>query len=501
MTPVPDRQPFVQQEICHASLPETTGSPFDPVDSFCQLIVAERAEIAAELGCPVTFAVPPPGKCAARFLVGPASLNAALASATTAAGREPADAPVVWIDRDRNLVAVDGPSISDVGEAFQLLRTAFRTGQVETPAAILRTLRIEIADTYPSFGLRKLDWNTVYSRHEPDLVESGASLPALQRLFADLQDAHTWVRDASSNTRLPYRAWIDPVRAHFTHVPTWSTAWSHGVRAGDEPLDVDRRDWWERSAATPRSRALIAGYRWLAGPVGTERQFHARKPDGWVVEWSETYQPQPWHEPISRRILESGTGYLRIRGWMFTPGWIDALDEALGFLDRCARLLVDLRGNGGGQLIAAQHVRDRFLTAETTIGSVRFSIGNGDLSAPAPIVGTPVVDAPAWHKPVRFLVDRLTYSASEDAILGLGGLPHVQIVGEPTGGGSGRPRTIWLSSNVFASVSTALTFDRNGHCIESNGVPVDIPLPIDLHFRDPVRYPASDILAMADQGW
>ncbi len=339
------------------------------------------------------------------------------------------------------------------------------------------------------------------SRHRDEILELGATLQSLQRLFACLRDAHTWVRDTRTNARLPYRAWIEPGAGWFAHVPTWSDAWRAGVRAGDGIVDVDCEGWWDRTAATPRTRSVVSGYRWLAGTTGAERTLRARRVDGQEIEWSETYAPAPWHEPISSSILESGSGYLRIRGWIFSPEWLAALDSAFGQLGDCPRLIVDLRGNVGGQLIAAQHFRDRFLTGLTELGTIRFSIGGGKLSDPAPITGTPLESSRRWHKPVRFLIDRQTYSASEDAILGLGGLPHVQVVGEPSGGGSGRPRTIWLSNDVHATISTALTFDRSGHCIEGHGPPVDVPLPIDVGFRDPVTNPASTILAMADRGW
>jgi carboxyl-terminal processing protease len=186
---------------------------------------------------------------------------------------------------------------------------------------------------------------------------------------------------------------------------------------------------------------------------------------------------------------------------MFTPAWLGSLNDALEDLSTCPRLLVDLRGNGGGQLIAAQHFRDRFLAKETLLGSVRFSIGEGNLSDPAPIRGAPPADVPLWHKPVRLLIDRQTYSASEDAILGLGGLPHVQVVGESSGGGSGRARTLALSPDMYATVSSALTFDRPGRCIEAHGIPVDLPLPVEATFRDPLRNPASNVLALADRDW
>ena len=186
---------------------------------------------------------------------------------------------------------------------------------------------------------------------------------------------------------------------------------------------------------------------------------------------------------------------------MLTPEWLGLLDAAFAGLAGCSRLIVDLRGNIGGQLIAALRFRDRFLLEPTVLGCVRFSMGDGLFSDPEPIVGEPAKDGPRWHKPMRFLVDRQTYSASEDAILGLGALPHVEIVGEPTGGGSGRPRSIHLSPEVTASVSTALTYDLRGRCIEGAGVAVDRALPMDEHYADPVAMPGSRILDLADSDW
>ncbi len=503
-----DQRPMIGLDGCLVTLPDRTGDLFDPVDSFCQLLMVESAELVAELGSPVGFGVDGLGTAAGRCYVGPAPLNGSLRAWLAERGLPVATEPLVRIDRTRRVVVIDGPTVDDVDAAFQMLRTAVRGGVAEcrlglpgTPLDVLETIRQEVADTYPSFALRGLEWDTILHRHHNEILDSSASLPSLQRLFAELRDAHTWVRDTQTNARLPYRAWIEPGGGWLTHVPTWSGAWRAGVRAGDAIVDIDCQDWWDRTAATPRTRSVVTGHRWLAGTTGAARTLRSRRPDGEEIEWSESYALVPWHEPVSCSILESGTGHLRIRGWIFTPEWVAALDAAFTQLRDCPRLIVDLRGNAGGQLIAAQHFRDRFLTGPTEMGTIRFSIGDGRLSDPAPIVGTPSDSGFVWLKPVRFLIDRQTYSASEDAILGLGHLPHVDVVGEPSGGGSGRPRTIWLSDEIYATVSTALTFDRSGHCIEANGLRVDIPLPIDACFRDPVANPASGILSMADRAW
>ncbi len=499
-----DARPFAGEAWCATVLPAMPDDPFDPMASFATLLVGEQAELEAELGCPVRWATGADARVApVRCLIGPAALNPAFADA----GLTPSAEPVVTVDRDRRLVAIDGPDVGAVGAAFQLLRSAFRSGANRStpfvpPSAegTFDTLAEEALETYPAFALRGLDWDAIVGRHRMDVLATDASLVSMQRWFADLQDAHTWVKDGRINARLPYQAWVEPGRAWLVAVPTWSAAWAAGVRPGDPLLDVDGDAWWSRTAATPRTRPTVTGFRWLAGAVGAERQLRSTSGTGRIIEWTETYQPLPWIEPVSWSVLPSGTAYLRIRGWLHTAAWWERIEAAFRDFAGRARLLVDLRGNVGGSLVAAKRFRDRFLPDETLLGSIQFSIGAGRLSELSPMVGQPPVSG-TWNRPVRFLIDRITYSASEDAILGLGGLPHVQIVGEPSGGGSGRPRTIQLRDGLFASISTALTFDRDGRCVEGHGVPVDVALPIEEHLRDPRRLPAAEILAMADRDW
>ena len=133
---------------------------------------------------------------------------------------------------------------------------------------------------------------------------------------------------------------------------------------------------------------------------------------------------------------------------------------------------MDLRGNTGGSILQATDLRDRFLRARTQIGSVAFSDGCGALGAPRERWAEPA-DSPRWNGTLDILIDEMTYSASEDFVLGLQGLEHVRVLGRPSGGGSGRARTIPILPGIDLSISTALTYDREMNPVEFYGIQPD----------------------------
>lgn len=121
-------------------------------------------------------------------------------------------------------------------------------------------------------------------------------------------------------------------------------------------------------------------------------------------------------------------------------------------------------------------LRDRFLRTHTRLGSIAFSTGTGQLADPVSLTGDPS-PAMRWPGPFTVIVDAMTYSAAEDFLLGLQGLEHVTVLGKPTGGGSGRPRSITITPDLTLTISTALTYDRHHRCVELHGLPVDGPHP------------------------
>lgn len=302
----------------------------------------------------------------------------------------------------------------------------------ETNAAAFERIRTEIANIYPSFGVRGLDWQGISERYaDIVLLSPDAFVEGAQRWVAELGDAHTALhRTSGPRHHPPYGATMTSDGAALTRLPSSSAAARAGVGDG-WIVEVEAPNYWlETTGATQRQLRQVAARRFLAMPSGS-RDFAARSPTGERVAWTEEAVPVPDVE------IDQENDCVRINGFVDdTPGRVD---EALGALRDRKHITVDLRGNCGGSLVAAVELRRRFLRERTPIGAIRFSDGRGSLAEPVTVNDAPAANA--WEGAVTFLTDCMTYSAAEDLLWGLQGLGHVRIAGSTTGGGSGRPHT------------------------------------------------------------
>jgi carboxyl-terminal processing protease len=227
------------------------------------------------------------------------------------------------------------------------------------------------------------------------------------------------------------------------------------------------------------------------------RAFEAAKPDGRRVAWQEQLGAGRAEPLIAARRLPSGAGFLGIGAWVPGAENESLLDEALADFAGAPGLVVDLRGNTGGNAQMACAFRDRFLRDETRMGDVQFSEPGGRLGRRVAIRAEPAPPQQRWNGRVCFLTDPLTYSAAESTLLGLQGLAHVEVLGERSGGGSGQARSIPIFRDATLTVSSCLTFDRGGECVEGAGIPVDRPIPMGDDFDEWT----GRLLAAAEASW
>jgi carboxyl-terminal processing protease len=439
--------------------------------------LAEEADaLARELGAPVHFA----------------SDDAPAGHGTWTLALTPTRTANHVLDRDAGALRTEAPDVAALLGAFGSLRALSRHAGGPVPIGHAATLEeavtrvaTEVTDTWvgfhvPRLGVSRARWRALCRQHAHGVLGAADPVQALQRWLTPLGDAHTWVVPARPWLVAPYGAVVRRGALVLTHVKPWTAGWAAGARPGDRLLGVDVASAWARTPAAAHAAPLAVARRLLSAPAGTTLSFESRGPRARTARWEETLTP-PEGPPAAWELLPSGVGWLWIGAWVPDAGVEALVDEALQSLrGHTDRLVVDLRGNGGGRVKMAEAFRDRFLRSEAQVGALHATRPGGGLGPPVPLRAAPSEDPAArWHGKVRFLTSPLTYSASETALLGLQGLPHVQVWGERTGGGAGRTRRLPLLPGWRLTVSMATVTDRAGRVIEGRGLAPDHPCAPD----------------------
>jgi carboxyl-terminal processing protease len=466
-----------------------------------QLFQQDRAALETELGARLLLDESPPGEAGATWLLGPAACTPELLRL----GLGASTVPVLRRIRAQRLLVSDAPDAAGLFESLSLLRSfAWTSGDAlearpcdSTEQAFMRVAE-EIAHTWPSFQRRGISWREVCIRRADAMSMSLQPLDTLRAMVAELEDAHTAVRRTDRIIPPSFRARFVDGRLLMHEVPEGSAAWHAGAREGFWLDGPDVTPAWQLNGATPHHRPFAVPFRLLSGAVEQSTDFSAVGPSGQVSRWTELYQAAPVDSVVSWRRMPSGAGYLRIERWPSSDRIDELIDEAFEDFRHAPGLIVDLRGNPGGSISVATRFRDRFLHQRAHLGSIQFTGPDGELLPPEELWAEPAKAQRRWPSRVRFLTDGETYSASEDALLGLQGLAHVEVLGMPSGGGSGRARSISLLPGWRLMVSTCLTFDRNRRCVEGSGIKVDRLIPMGRRTHGAWE---AELLAAADTGW
>ena len=177
-------------------------------------------------------------------------------------------------------------------------------------------------------------------------------------------------------------------------------------------------------------------------------------------------------------LLDDNIGYVYYGD--FSSGIGDGnLDEMLSYLSICNGLIIDVRNNGGGNLTYATKLAARFTNEKVLTGYIQHKTGKGhnDFSDPDPIYLEPS-NSIRWQKRVVVLMNRHSYSATNDFINSMRYLPNVTLMGDKSGGGSGLPFSSELPNGWGVRFSASPHLDAEGQHIEF-GIDPDIKLDMD----------------------
>ena len=173
-------------------------------------------------------------------------------------------------------------------------------------------------------------------------------------------------------------------------------------------------------------------------------------------------------------ILPDNIGYIYVSSFSNSIGEGN-LDECLHALALCRGLIIDVRGNGGGNLSYAETLAARFTNERVLTGYICHKTGKGhsDFSSPEPVY-LESSNHIRWQKPVCVLTNRSSYSATNDFVKIMRTLPRVTIVGDRTGGGSGLPFSSELPNGWSVRFSACPAFATDMQHTEF-GIDPDVP--------------------------
>ena len=173
--------------------------------------------------------------------------------------------------------------------------------------------------------------------------------------------------------------------------------------------------------------------------------------------------------------LTDSIGYFHFRGFGRMEQTEAAIDQIIKEFKDAKAIVVDVRGNGGGDDRVGKLIADRFADRKRLY--MKTAIRNGarhDDFTPWKYWYVEPGGPLQFTKPVILLTHRFSVSAAENFTLAMRVLPHVTVVGDATSGVFADVYGDRMPNGWSFRVSFKLFIDLSGFCWEGIGVPADI---------------------------
>ncbi len=204
-------------------------------------------------------------------------------------------------------------------------------------------------------------------------------------------------------------------------------------------------------------------------------------PKNWDQELRDLYLGTDFKmaSALKYKILEDNIGFVVYESLSYGVGESN-INDMLYYLRACNGLIIDVRGNSGGQLNYAERLASHFTNERILVGynSYKTGTGHNDFATPKAEYLEPALSGVRWQKPVIVLTNRECFSACNIFVRDMMQCPNVLTLGDKTGGGSGMPFSSELPNGWSVRFSASPSYDAELNQIEF-GIEPDIACALD----------------------
>ena len=232
-----------------------------------------------------------------------------------------------------------------------------------------------------------------------------------------------------------------------------------GIRAGDRIIEVD--------GISLKGKRMPQVVRMLRGEIGSEVEMLIQRAN---VEESiplSIERAQVRFSSIRSRMLEPGIAYIRISQFQTTTSKdLSAALEKLSLSEPLTGLVLDVRNNPGGPLLAWVEVADLFLNSGlivSTKGRLKSTQAKYNASKGDELDGAPIA----------LLINSGSASASEVLAGALQDHNRAELIGSQSFGKGSVQSVVPLNSDQALKITTAYYYTPNGRSIHNSGIEPD----------------------------
>lgn len=247
-----------------------------------------------------------------------------------------------------------------------------------------------------------------------------------------------------------------------------------GVLPGSALLEIDSRPL--AGAAFPDTLSA------LRKPPGTTTKLRLKSPaEPKAIEVSLVHRLVEEHSVTESKIIDKdhGVGFIRLAS--FGPDCAREMEAALDELEDSGMksLILDLRGNGGGDLHQTVRILGLWLPPDTVVVSTKGRDASANES-----LKTPDKQRRKRDYPIQVLIDRMSASASELTAGALQDLKRARVVGEVSYGKGSVQNIIPMGGGTALRLTIATYHTPSGRTPHGKGITPDVVVSISDQDRE-----------------